>query len=136
VDIIDGAGVNSAPNSNAGGNQRVAGGTVVTLNGSASNDPDNDALTYAWTQTLGQSVTLSNANSATTSFTAPNVTSDTILRFALEVTDSGGLTDTAIATITVIADSANSSSGGGTLSIGLLLALLGLTAIARRRDAS
>ncbi len=39
----------------------------------ASSDPDSDTLTYAWTQTAGTSATLSDASSATPSFTAPDV---------------------------------------------------------------
>ena len=46
---------NSPPVANAGPNQvGVAAGTV-TLNGSASYDPDNDPLTYQWTQIGGSS---------------------------------------------------------------------------------
>ena len=55
-------------------------GTSVNLNGSGSSDPDGDALDYSWTQTSGPAVTLSGANTATPSFTAPVGTGDAGIR--------------------------------------------------------
>ena len=133
VTIIDGTGTNSAPNAVAGGSQTVTVGTTVTLNGNASNDPDGDALTYAWSQTTGPGVTLNNANTAIATFTAPTVTSDTLLRFELSVSDTSGLVDTAIANVTVTVNATNASGGGGgALSVWVLLALLGLGGLIRR----
>jgi len=134
VNILDGTGSNSAPNSNAGSSQIVSSGATVTLDGSGSNDPDGDLLTYAWSQTMGAAVTLTNANTATASFTAPNISSDTLLRFQLQVSDSLGLTDTSIASVTIAAGSSGGSSGGA-ISLWTLLALAGLL-IFRRKDAS
>ena len=125
VDILDGTGVNSAPNSVAGANQTVPGGAQVTLNGSSSNDPEGDTLTYQWNQTLGAAVALASADTAIATFTAPPVTSDVMLRFALEVTDSQGLSDTSSVTVTVRAPgSPADSNGGGALSLWLLALLL------------
>ena len=42
---------NSAPIANAGADRTVARGSTVTLDGSASTDPDFDALLYTWTLT-------------------------------------------------------------------------------------
>ncbi len=140
IDIVDGSGVNGAPNSVAGSSQTVTSGSTVTLDGSRSNDPDGDSLSYAWSQTLGPSVGLSGANSSTATFAAPEVNSDTLLRFALQVTDAGGLTDTATASVTVRSNAVSTgSSGGGSGATGAwLLAMLTLVAALRfatRKDA-
>jgi hypothetical protein len=82
------------------------------LDGSQSSDADGDSLDYAWTQTSGPGVTLSNAGSAIAQFTAPSVDSDTMLQFRLSVTDPGGLGDTSTVTVTVTSGSAASDSGG------------------------
>jgi hypothetical protein len=123
VDILDASGSNTAPNANAGPGRTVARGTRVTLDGGNSNDPDGDSLTYAWSQTLGPAVTLTNANTSSASFTAPSVSSDTLFRFQLDVADPGGLGDSATVPITVITN-ARSSGGGGSVSLWLLALLL------------
>jgi len=128
VNILDGTGSNSAPNSVAGASQDVSGGVVVTLNGSGSNDPDGDSLTYAWSQTLGPTVTLSGANTATARFTAPSVNSGTMLRFQLLVSDTRGLEDASVTTVTV----SSGSSGGGAFDLWILLGLFGLSVLSRK----
>jgi hypothetical protein len=84
--------VNDAPLANAGPDQSVAGGTTVTLNGSASSDLDGAIATYLWTQTAGTTVTLANPGASQTTFTAYTVNpGDTqVLTFRLTVTDNGG----------------------------------------------
>lgn len=87
--------VNHAPIADAGVNQTVLEGALVTLDGTKSYDPDNDPLTYSWTQTAGPAVTLMNSNAAQPSFTAPTVSSSGgTLMFQLTVSD-GQLTATA-----------------------------------------
>ncbi len=139
IDIVDGSGVNESPNSIAGISQTVASGSTVTLDGSQSNDPNGDTLSYAWTQTLGPAVSLTNPNTSRATFAAPTVDSDTLLRFSLQVTDTGGLTDSASASVTVRSASASAAGSGGGAATLWLLALLAIVAARRavtRKDAS
>lgn len=136
VAILDGLGSNRAPNSVAGTNQTVGSGVAVTLNGAGSNDPDGDTLSYAWSQTLGTPVTLTNAGTSTARFTAPNVNSDTMLRFELTVSDPSGLNDASTVNVTISAPTSSGGGGGsGALNLWILFGLLGV-AILSRKDAS
>ncbi|MEL6869615.1 MAG: hypothetical protein AAFO81_07435 [Pseudomonadota bacterium] len=93
---------NSAPGVDAGTDQTVARNVVVTLAASAT-DPDGTAgLVYAWTQTVGTSVTLSDAGVANPTFTSPDVAATEDLVFDVTVTDSGGLSATDSVTVTVL----------------------------------
>jgi hypothetical protein len=62
---------NIAPIANAGMDRTIIVGKPVTLNGSASMDPDNSSspLTYDWRQTAGPAVTLTNPTSTMPNFT-------------------------------------------------------------------
>jgi len=76
---------NKPPVVNAGSDQVVDEGVTVTLTGSASDPDSGDVLTYAWTQTSGPDVELSNAATATASFTSP--AGENTLIFTLSVND-------------------------------------------------
>jgi hypothetical protein len=89
---------NRSPTANAGPDQTVSTGQKVTLAGSGS-DPDGDPLTFLWTEVSGTGVTLSGANSATATFTAPS-TSGTLV-FRLTVSDGRGGTASDDVSITV-----------------------------------
>jgi len=103
---------NRAPTANAGSDTSVLRGANVTLGGAGA-DPDGDTLTYAWRQTGGTEVELTNANSAAASFRAPSVAG--ALRFELTVSDGkSSARDTVVIVVTVppaILFIANNDSG-------------------------
>ncbi|MDY0043135.1 MAG: PKD domain-containing protein [Syntrophales bacterium] len=81
---------NSAPVADAGDAQTVHTGSMVTLDGSGSSDPDNDPITYAWSivsAPTGSSAVLSDPAAVKPTFIA-DVSGDYVL--SLTVTDSYG----------------------------------------------
>ena len=105
VTITDSA--NTAPTVNAGPDQTTAEGSTVSLDGTASDTDPEDTLTYAWSHNSTSTITLGNSAALDTSFTAPNVGSETIIEFTLTVDDgTAPASDTMLVTIT---DSANTA---------------------------
>jgi hypothetical protein len=103
---IDITNVNNLPIAAAGVGQTVNENAAVTLTGTASSDPDGDTLTYAWVQVGTPTVTLSGANTASPTFTAPFVSGGGVaLTFELTVDDGYG--GTATDTIVVNVQNAN-----------------------------
>lgn len=92
-----------APNADAGLDQTVGEGDVVTLSGLASSDPEGQGLTYLWTQVSGPIVALSDPTAARPTFTAPEAVSNTTVRFVLTVSDGSNTSSDAVA-ITINAD--------------------------------
>jgi hypothetical protein len=86
-----------APIANAGPDQSVQQGTVVTLTGSATGEVTN----YRWGQISGPPVVVTNADTATASFTFPRQIAT--LSFQLTVTGPGG-TSTDIVQVSTVAD--------------------------------
>jgi len=78
-----------APFADAGPDQVVNEGELAVIldGGGSSDEPPGMVVGYAWTQTAGPAVTLSDATAALPEFTAPFVISDEVLRFSLVVTD-------------------------------------------------
>lgn len=102
VDVVV-TNVDHEPTAIAGGNLTANEASAVTLNGSASSDPDYDALTFAWTQVAGPTVSLSGANTAFPYFTAPFVSAaGATLKFNLTVHDPYGGASSDAVTVTVV----------------------------------
>ena len=92
---------NQPPTANAGQDQTVAAGAVVSLNGTGS-DPDNGISSWQWRQTAGSAVSLTGAGTPQARFTAPNIaTGSTTLVFEVRTADAGGLSATDTVSVTV-----------------------------------
>ena len=88
---------NNPPTADAGTAQAVQEGDTVTLNGTAS-DQDDDQLTYSWSHDSALDISLANADSLSPAFTAPQVSANTTVTFTLTADDG---TDTHSDTVTV-----------------------------------
>lgn len=100
---------NQLPVADGGADQSVNTGTLVSLNGSGSSDPENATLSYAWTlikQPANSSTVLSATDTPTTSLT-PDRDGDYLVR--LVVNDGTNDSDPDIVRV-----SASSLSGGAT----------------------
>lgn len=95
------AAAGSPPTADAGSDQTAQEGALVTLNGTGSSDPDNDIVSYQWSQTAGTAVSLSNAAAAQPTFTAP--AGNGSLTFELTVTDGDNNQDTDLCVVDIVA---------------------------------
>lgn len=98
---------NSSPMSNAGSDQNIATGSVVTLDGSASSDADGDELSYRWSLVSapsGSAALLSNSTAASPTFTA-----DMDGSYVGELIVNDGVDDSAPDTLTIVASTTNSA---------------------------
>ena len=99
-------GANDAPTADAGADKTVAEGASVTLDGTDSSDPDTSHHAHLrWARKSGETdnaVTLTNADKASASFTAPNdIAADATLTFVLTVSDgTASATDEVVITVT------------------------------------
>jgi hypothetical protein len=95
VNAVDDTPVNQPPTADAGADQTVEEGEMVTLYGSNSSDPDGVIASYLWKQTAGRSVTLPDPYAAKPTFEAPAVGKEgASMAFQITVTDIGGLQST------------------------------------------
>jgi hypothetical protein len=88
---------NSQPVADPGPDQIGVAAGQITLDGSASYDPDGDELTFEWAQIAGPSVSITGMNTAKAAFTAAEGQN---YAFRLTVTDPGGLKGTARVSVT------------------------------------
>jgi len=93
---------NVAPTADAGADRVVEGGASVVLDGGGSSDPNDDTLSYSWTQVAGPDVSLTGAGSQTASFVAVD---SGVHRFQLVVHD--GQTGSSADEVQVIVNAVN-----------------------------
>jgi hypothetical protein len=105
---------NQTPVSNAGVDQSINEGVIVTLDGTGSSDPDYDALKYSWTAPVG--ITLSSTTSSKPTFTAPQVSVNTNYTFSLVVNDGtvNSVADQVIVTVKQVNQPTTSKTLGNT----------------------
>ena len=94
---------NSPPDVGAGADQEVVEGATVALSGTATDADPEDDLTYAWTHDGAPTIAITDSDSASASFTAPDVAEDTTITVTLTVND--GTVDVSDALQVTIADS-------------------------------
>ena len=95
---------NSAPVADAGPDQNVATGSLVTLDGSASSDADSDPLSYSWSLTsvpVGSTAVLSDATAS-----APTFTADLAGDYVVQLIVNDGTLDSAADSVVISASSA------------------------------
>jgi hypothetical protein len=91
--------LNAAPVANAGPDQTAYVTHVVTLDGSASNDPDGDPVSYQWTlasRPAGSAAVLSNASAASPTFLV-----DRPGTYSVELVVNDGSVASAVDTVTI-----------------------------------
>ena len=91
---------NEAPSADAGSDQEVHRDALVTLDGSASTDPDGDELAYSWAQIGGPDVSLDSEVSQQPRFTSPD--EPTTLEFELVVFDGDDESEPATVPVGVV----------------------------------
>jgi len=110
--------LNRAPTAIAGAVRTARVGELLTVNATASTDPDGDALAFSWAVSPA-GVALSNPNTATPTFT-PRATGT--YTFTLRVDDGNGGNDSATVTITV--EAPDSTLLFAVVGIGLLVLIV------------
>lgn len=95
--------VNEPPVADADGPYTVAGRGTVELDGTGSNDPDGSIESYSWEiidDPTGEAY-LTESNTATPVFHAPDAETDTDVTVKLTVVDEEGATDTDTSAVTI-----------------------------------
>jgi N-acetylneuraminic acid mutarotase len=104
---ITAATANSAPIANAGPDQNISTGSVVTLNGSGSSDADGNALTYSWSFTSKPATSTAALTGATTA--GPTFTADKDGTYVVQLIVNDGKVNSTADTVSITAATVNSA---------------------------
>jgi len=98
--------VNTSPTAEAGAVQTVSELSNVSLSGSGTDADSNDSITFQWSQISGgTTISLTDGDTATATFTAPDIPTTEAYVFALTVTDNEGAV--AIDTVNIVITALN-----------------------------
>ena len=119
---------NGAPTANAGPDLgSIRTGTIVTLNGSASSDPNGDPLTYRWTFVsipAGSAAAIANPTSVSPIFTVDRA-GDYIAQLTVNDGQTDSVPDTVLITTNNVPPVANAGPDLGNIALGTRITLNG-----------
>ena len=98
---------NSAPVANAGTDQSVTVGALVTLDGSGSTDVDGDSLTYSWSLTSVPTGSTASLTGPTT--VGPTFTADLAGTFIVQLIVNDGTVNSAADQVNIVVGSGNTA---------------------------
>ena len=107
--------VNTAPTANPGGPYSGVANTAIAFTGSASSDPEGQALTYAWTFGDSACTPQPGCNTATLANPTHSYAVSNTYTVTLTVTDTGGLTNTRTTIATIAAAATGQLTGQAAL---------------------
>ena len=116
--VIEVEGETSGPVASCGGDQEAMVGDTVQLDGSASADPDGDALTFSWTLDLpdGSASALDDATVDSPSF-VPDLDGDYLATLQVDSVDGTDSCQTLVHVVTTTEDLPPVCDGGGDQSV-------------------
>jgi MYXO-CTERM domain-containing protein len=122
--------LNRPPAANAGPDLTVPMGARVKLDGSASQDPDGDLLSYQWRQVSGPPAAITGANSPTPIIQTPDAEGELVFELSTRDGEAFSTLDTMKMTVTHASASTMgctcSAGEGGAMGFGALLLLAGI----------
>ncbi len=96
---------NFAPVANAGADQNIKTGSLVTLDGSASSDPDLDVINYRWTITSSPEGSI--ATLSLSSIQSPTFIADIDGTYVIALVVNDGIADSSVDSVVILAETQN-----------------------------